>query len=257
MTSRRCALLLALANVACQSGDDVSASSTSTTSASEATDTGATTSTTTASAESSTTGTPATSDDTPPTTDAPATTGDASGASSSTGEAATCELAGVYDCCCFSVTGAEGHGVLSVACPNPGSLCEPPQATCPEGQTDCPATDLTITSGESITCVLEALAAATPGVVSWNITSENGLNGSSHSLFIQEDGSVISSSYEYKELAYTYTPVERRALQAGDFFTDCAAAATETERFDCLRQAATGEASETCLDGFSGNAGER
>jgi hypothetical protein len=190
---------------------------------------------------------------TAPTTGATATTDDPTG-SSSTGPGATCDFPGVFDCCCFSVEGDPGQGVLGVSCPDAGKLCDAPQATCPEGQTDCDLAALKITSAEGLECALQALAAGTPGAISWGIASENGLNGSNHTLFIQEDGSVIVSDYEYKELDYTYKAVERHTRQAAAFFTDCVAK-PDPERFDCLRQAATGEPTETCLDGFSGNAG--
>ena len=199
--------------------------------------------------------TAATTQDTAPTTGEPATTDGPASSSSDTGEGATCDLPGVFDCCCFDVAGEEGHGILSISCPNPGKLCESPQATCPEGQTDCGADVLKVVSVDGLECVLEALAAGTPGAVSWGITAENGLNGSNYTLFIQEDGSVLATGYEYKELEYTYTAVERRARQADSYFTDCAAAATDVERFECLRLATTGEATETCIAGFSGTAG--
>ncbi|HEY0139061.1 MAG TPA: hypothetical protein VGB85_33470 [Nannocystis sp.] len=191
---------------------------------------------------------------TTPTTGETATTGEPAG-STSTGEGATCDFPGVYDCCCFSVEGDPGKGILSISCPDPGILCDVPQATCPEGQTDCDLAALKITSAEGLECALQALAAGTPGAISWGISSENGLNGGNHTLFVQEDGSVIVSGYEYKELDYTYTAVERRAKQDAAFFTGCVAK-PDPERFECLRQAATGEPTETCLDGFSGNAGQ-
>jgi hypothetical protein len=261
MLSCRCApLLLALVvslPVACSSSEfeDGGGETKTATSSSGGTDgTGASEPTTSDDAGTS----PATSnasDMTAPTTGETATTGEPAG-SSSTGEGATCEFAGVYDCCCFSVEGDPGKGIVSISCPNPGMLCEAPQATCPEGQTDCDAATLTVVSAEGLECVLQALAAGTPGAVSWGVTAENGLNGSNHTLFIQEDGTVLASSYEYKELAYTYTAVERRARQTEAFFTDCIAKATDVERFDCLRQATMGDATETCVDGFSGMAGE-
>jgi len=261
---RRALLVLAfvapLLSMACSSSDDETATAASTTAATGTSDPPGTTSEPagTTSGTAGTTGpgtTAATTQDTAPTTGESATTDGPSGSSSDTGEGAACDLSGVYDCCCFSVAGEEGHGILSISCPDPGKLCEAPQATCPEGQTDCGADVLKVASVEGLECALVALAAGTPGAVSWGITAENGLNGSNHTLFIQEDGSVIASGYAYQELEYTYTDVDRRARQADSFFTDCVAAATDVERFDCLRQATTGEATQTCIAGFSGSAG--
>lgn len=257
---RRAPLLLALVvplvTTACSSSEDDTATATTTpATTSSATATSEPAGTTSATATTGPGTTTATTTATAPTTGESATTDDPAGSSSDTGDGAACDLPGVFDCCCFNVAGDDGHGILSISCPNPGKLCEAPQATCPAGQTDCGADALKITSAEGLECVLEALAAGTPGVVSWGISSENGLNGSNHTLFIQEDGSVIASGYAYQELEYTYTDVDRRARQADSFFTDCVAAATDVERFDCLRQATTGEATQTCIAGFSGSAG--
>ena len=260
---RRAPLLLAfvapLLSIACSSSEDDETASTTAAATSSATGTGDAPDTTTAPAGTTSGGTgpdttAATTHDTGPTTGEPTTDGPA-GSSSDTGQGAACDLSGVFDCCCFDVAGEEGHGILSISCPDPGKLCEAPQATCPEGQTDCGADVLEISSVEGLECVLQALAAGTPGAVSWGIAAENGLNGSNYTLFIQEDGSVLATGYEYKELEYTYTAVERRARQADSYFTDCAAAATDVERFECLRLATTGEATETCIAGFSGTAG--
>lgn len=267
LPDRRAPLLLALVApllaIACSSSEDDETASTTAAATSSATGTSDAPATTSASAgtTSGTAGgtgpntTAATTDDTAPTTGESATTDGPAGSSSDTGEGAACDLPGVFDCCCFDVAGEQGHGILSISCPDPGKLCEAPQATCPEGQTDCGADVLEISSVEGLECVLAALAAGTPGAVSWGITAENGLNGSNYTLFIQEDGSVLATGYEYKELEYTYTAVERRARQVDSYFTDCAAAATDVERFDCLRKATTGEATETCIAGFSGSAG--
>ena len=160
---------------------------------------------------------------TSPTTGESTTTDEPASTSSSTGEGATCDLPGVFDCCCFNVAGDAGHEILSISCTDPGKLCEAPQATCPEGQTDCALGELTVTSVEGLECVLQALADGTPGAVSWGVTSENGLNGANNTMFIQKDGTVIASGYEYKETAYTYSAVDRRAKQDAAFFTDCIA----------------------------------
>jgi len=260
LSYRRAPLLLALVvplvTTACSSSEDDTATATTTpATTSSATATSEPAGTTSGTATTGPGTTTATTTATAPTTGESATTDDPAGSSSDTGDGAACDLPGVFDCCCFNVAGDDGHGILSIACPNPGKLCDAPQATCPAGQTDCGADALKINSAEGLECVLEALAAGTPGVVSWGISSENGLNGSNHTLFIQEDGSVIASGYAYQELEYTYTDVDRRARQADSFFTDCVAAATDVERFDCLRQATTGEATQTCIAGFSGSAG--
>ncbi len=259
---RRAPLLLALvvplATTACSSSEDDTATTAAASSSSATGDAPDTTSEPASTGDAATTTDPGTTtagtSATAPTTGESATTDEPGGSSSDTGEGATCDLAGVFDCCCFNVAGDEGHGILSISCPDMGKLCEAPQATCPEGQTECGADALKVTSAEGLECVLQALAAGTPGAVSWGVASENGLNGSNHTLFIQEDGSVIASGYEYKELEYTYTDVDRRARQADSFFADCAAAATDVERFDCLHQATTGEATQTCIAGFSGSA---
>lgn len=263
---RRAPLLLALGvSAACSSSENQNKMTSSASSSSAGTTDGPGDSTgsepatsddagTTAGTTASTTaGTSNATNTTAPTTGETATAGDPAG-DSSTGDGAACDFPGVYDCCCFSVEGDPGHGVLGIACPAPGKLCDAPQATCPEGQTTCDAATLTVTSPEGLECVLQALAAGTPGAISWGISSENGLNGSNHTLFIQEDGSVLLSGYEYKELDYTYTAVDRRTKQAGTFFTDCVGK-PDPERFDCLLQATMGDPTETCVDGFSGNAG--
>lgn len=181
--------------------------------------------------------------------------GDGDSASSSAGEPA-CGAGGVDDCCCFAVEGDAGHGVLGIACTAGESACEGLQATCPEDQVDCAAADLTVVNPESLECALAALEAGTPGSISWSVTSENGLGGRSVSLFVQGDRSAFFSGYDYKELEYTYTAVDRRTLQDAGFFSDCAAAG-DGERFDCVRQAVGERAAETCLDSFSGSAGRR
>lgn len=260
LSRRRAPLLLALVvsvSGACSSSEnqeDDSASANTSASAGTTDGTGTTSEPATSEDASTTTATTSnTTATTTPTTGETATTGEPAG-DSSTGEGATCDFPGVYDCCCFSVEGEPGHGVLGIACPDPGKLCDAPQATCPEGQTTCDAAALTVTSPEGLECALQALAAGTPGAISWGIASENGLNGSNYTLFIQEDGSVLASGYEYKELDYTYTAVDRRTKQAESLFTDCVAK-PDPERFDCLLQATVGDPTETCLDGFSGNAG--
>jgi hypothetical protein len=191
-----------------------------------------------------------------PTSDAPTSTS-TPGDDTSTGSAPACGAGGVDDCCCFTVEGDAGHGILSVGCTAAESACEGLSATCPGSQVDCAAADLVITNPESLECALTALADGTVGPISWSVTSEDGLGGRSVTVFVQSDRSAFYSGYDYKELEYTYTAVDRRMLQDPGFFSDCAAAPGDGERFDCLRQAVGADATETCVDGFSGSAGRR
>ena len=239
--------------LACQSGDDGSGDDTIVT-----TDDGATAATTRSTDGTGSTGQPTTTEadtDEPTGADTSATTSDTSG--SSTGDEPVCGAGGVDDCCCFGVEGDAGHGVLSISCQAADSGCEAPQATCPADQVSCAPAELTVTSVEGLDCILAGLGAGTPGRYSWDITSEDGLSGSSHTLYVVADRGAFVSGYEYHELAYSYTAVDRRTLAEAAFFSDCAAAPTDGERFDCLRQATAGEAAETCLEGFEGTAGRR
>lgn len=191
-----------------------------------------------------------------PTAGEPTSTSVGDDTSSSGGEP-VCGAGGVDDCCCFTVEGDAGHGILSIGCTAAESACEGLQATCPGDQVDCAAADLVITNPDGLACALTALADATPGPISWSVNSQDGLGGRSVTVFVQGDRSAFVSGYDYKELEYTYTAVDRRMLQEPGFFTDCAAAPTDGERFDCLRQAVGAEAEQTCLEGFSGTAGRR
>lgn len=193
-----------------------------------------------------------------PTTSSDPTTSATSGgdATSSSGEPA-CDAGGVDDCCCFSIEGEPGHGVLSIGCTAGESVCEAPQASCPGGQVDCAAADLTIVNPAGLTCALAALEAGTPGPISWATLSEDGLGGRIVTLFVQAGRSAFSSDYRYQELEYTYSDVDRRTLKDAGFFSDCVAAPDDRERFDCLRRAVGEQAEQTCLDGFSGSAGRR
>lgn len=254
MLSPRVALLPLALSLACSPADDgadAGSSATSTADSEPQTSDDPTTSTATTSAST-------TNDDDatagPPTSDGPSTS--TPGDDTSTGGEPVCGAGGVDDCCCFTVEGDAGHGILSVGCTAAESACEGLDATCPGSQVDCAAADLVITNPESLECALTALADGTPGPISWNVTSEDGLGGRSVTIFVQSDRSAFNSGYDYKELEYTYTAVERRMLNDPGFFSDCAAA-SDGERFDCVRQALGAEAQETCVDGFSGTAGRR
>lgn len=245
-------LVCSLGLLACQSGDDGNGDDTIVT-----TDDGATAATTRSTDGTSSTGVPTTTEaDTDEPTGA-ITSSTTSADGSSTGDEPVCGAGGVDDCCCFSVEGDAGHGVLSISCQAADSGCEAPQATCPGDQVSCAPAELTVTSVEGLDCILAGLGAGTPGRYSWDITSEDGLSGGSHTLYIAADRNAFVSSYEYHELAYSYTAVDRRTLADAAFFSDCAAAPTDGERFDCLRQATAGDAAETCLEGFDGTAGRR
>ncbi len=242
-------LVYVLGLLACPSGGDTD------TTAPETSTTDANPNTSTTSTGGVTTG-----PDTPTTSDASEDSEDSGHQgheSSSTGSEPVCGAGGVDSCCCFSVQGEVGHGVVSISCEAADSGCEAPQATCPEDQVTCTGADLTVTSVEGLDCLLKGLGAGTPGRYSWDITSGDGLAGSSHSLYVRDDGTAFVSSYEYHELEYSYTAVERRTLADSGFFKDCAAAPTPGEQFECLAQATAGEAAETCLEGFSGTAGRR
>ena len=84
-----------------------------------------------------------------------------------------------------------------------------------------------------------------------------GLPGSSHTLFVQADGTVFVSSYTYDDVGYAYTAVERRALQPAAFFGDCAAQDAEADRFDCRRPAPPAAPREPCAAGSEGTTGRR
>lgn len=187
--------------------------------------------------------------------DATGTTADAN-ADTSTG-APACGAGGIDDCCCFGVEGQPGHEILAIGCVGDAAACAAPQATCPEDQVECGAAELEVTSADGLDCVLEALAQRQPGVVSWGIGGAGGLTGSSHTLFVQADGTAFVSSYTYDDVGYAYTAVERRALQPAAFFGDCAAQDAEADRFDCLQHATADAATETCVDGFEGTIGRR
>ena len=236
--------VLALALAACQS--DMTATDTAATVTAAGTTDAATGST----AAALPTPTSTTTTTTHSTSDGPdASTGDAS-----TG-AAACGAGGVDACCCFSVAGEPDHPVLSVACVADDAPCDAPQATCPEDQVECDAGDLQVTSAAGLDCVLQALADREGGAVSWAIDGAGGLTGSSHTLFVQTDGTAFASSYIYDDAGYSYTGVERRALQPAAYFSDCVAAPSDGERFACLQHATVGAATETCVDGFTGAIG--
>ena len=247
-------LLLTLACSSSENGTDDSAAASTGAAASTQPDETATTADASASTDEPTS-TTTTSTSNEPTTTTADDAGEGDDVSSSAGEPA-CGAGGVDDCCCFAVEGDAGHGILSIACTAGESTCEGLQATCPGDQVDCPAADLTVVNPEALECALAALEAGTPGSISWSVSSEDGLGGRSVTLFVQGDRSAFFSGYDYKELEYTYTAVDRRTLQDAGFFSDCAAAG-EGERFDCVRQAVGERAAETCLDSFSGTAGRR
>lgn len=180
------------------------------------------------------------------------TTGSGTAPDSTT--AAACGAAGIDDCCCFEVGGDAEHPLLEIACLAGDVACESPQALCPEAQTQCDVADLQVTSAEGLECILNRLASGEPGLVTWGVAASNGISGSSHSLFVQADGTAFVSTYAYDDVSYTYGAVERRSLQPASFFTDCVAK-PDPERFDCLEQATLGAATETCVDGFMGAIG--
>lgn len=180
------------------------------------------------------------------------TTGSETAAGSTT--AAACGAGGIDDCCCFEVDGDADHPILGIACMAGDAPCEAPQALCPDAQTQCGAAELQVTSAEGLECILNRLASGEAGLVTWGVAAGNGIAGSSHSLFVQADGTAFVSTYAYDDVSYTYGAVERRALQAASFFTDCAAK-PDNERFDCLEQATKGDATETCVAGFMGAIG--
>ena len=189
------------------------------------------------------------------------TTTDPTGAPTSGGDtvddgttAAACGAGGIDDCCCFEVRGAADHPILSIVCVAGETPCMAPQAQCPDAQTQCGVADLTVTSAEGLDCALAALASGKPGLVSWGITASDGIHGSTHNLFMQPGGAAFVSTYTYDDMNYTYSAVERRALQPASFFTDCLAKA-DNARFDCLESASVGPATETCVDGFKGAIG--
>ena len=168
--------------------------------------------------------------------------------------AAACGAGGIDDCCCFEVDGDADHPILGIACMAGDAPCEAPQALCPDAQTQCAVADLQVTSAEGLECILERLASGEAGLFTWGVAAENGISGSSHNLFVQADGTAFVSTYAYDDVSYIYGAVERRALQAASFFSDCVAKA-DNERFDCLEQATLGAATETCVDGFMGAIG--
>lgn len=168
--------------------------------------------------------------------------------------AAACGAAGIDDCCCFEVSGAAEQPILGIVCMAEDAPCTAPQALCPDAQTQCEVADLQVTSAEGLDCALEALASGKPGLVSWGVSASDGIHGSAHNLFVQPDGSAFVSTYAYDDVNYTYSAVERRALQPASFFSDCAAK-PDNERFACLEQATLGAAIETCVDGFKGAIG--
>ncbi len=203
-----------------------------------------------ASTSTSSTGASASSTTTDPTS-APTSGGDTVGEGTT---AAACGSGGIDDCCCFEVSGAADHPILGIVCVAEQTPCTAPQAQCPDAQTQCGVADLMVTSAEGLDCALEALASGKPGLVSWGITAGDGIHGSTHNLFVQPGGAAFVSTYAYDDMNYTYSAVERRALQPASFFTDCLAKA-DNERFDCLEQATAGAATETCVDGFKGAIG--
>jgi len=168
--------------------------------------------------------------------------------------AAACGAAGIDDCCCFAVSGDADHPILGIVCMAEEATCGAPQALCPDAQTKCQGADLQVTSAEGLDCALAALASGKPGLVSWGVSASDGIHGSVHNLFVQADGSAFVSTYAYDDVSYIYSAVERRALQAPSFFSDCAAK-PDNERFDCLEQATLGAATETCVAGFEGAIG--
>jgi hypothetical protein len=183
------------------------------------------------------------------TTVASPTTGSVTAADSTT--AGACGAGGIDDCCCFDVSDDPDHPTLGVVCMANNSPCEAPQARCPAAQTACDVADLEVTSAEGLECILDALAGGEPAVVTWGVAASDGISGSSHTLFVQADGTAFASSYTYNDVSYTYGAVERRALQPASFFSGCVAL-PDTERFDCLERATLGAATETCVDGFMG-----
>lgn len=189
-------------------------------------------------------------------TSLPSTGGGATTTDSATGSttAAACGAGSIDDCCCFEVSGDPEHPILGISCVADDALCAAPQALCPDAQTQCEVADLMITSPEGLECALEALASGKPGLVSWGVAAQDGIHGSAHNLFVQTDGTAFVSTYAYDDVNYTYSPVERRALQPASFFTDCLGG-SDSERFACLESATTGAATETCVDGFAGAIG--
>jgi hypothetical protein len=232
------ALACVLTLSACSSSADPTTDPSSTSAASSSSSSSSSSTSTSTTTDPTTTGT---------TTNTPTDPG-------TTGEPA-CGAAGVDGCCCFSVEGDPGHGVVAIQCPATAPLCPAPVATCPGGQTDCGPDELVVTSLEGLDCVLMALADGSPGPLAWSITAEEGQAGSGHNLFVQADRTAFTYSYDYQELDYGYTAIDRLALAEPAFFADCAAAATPGERFDCLRRATVGDPIETCQDAFTGSGG--
>lgn len=182
----------------------------------------------------------------------PSTSGGEAATGSTT--AAACGSGSIDDCCCFEVSGAPEQPILGIACVAEDALCMAPQALCPDAQTQCEVADLMVSSPEGLECALEALASGKPGLVSWGISASDGIHGSAHNLFVQADRTAFVSTYAYDDVNYTYSAVERRALQPASFFMDCLGQA-DSERFACLEQATAGAATETCVDGFAGALG--
>ena len=71
---------------------------------------------------------------------------------------------------------------------------------------DCAAAELTVVNPEALECALAALAAGTPGPLSWSVSSGDGLGGRSVTLFAQPGRSAFYSGYDYAELEYPTAP---------------------------------------------------
>lgn len=186
--------------------------------------------------------------------DDPATTAGATGTDTEPAEVCGDEPL-VDGCCCFTVTGEDGHGVLGVTCPATPALCEAPQATCPEDQTDCGTDALMPTDPANLDCALQALSTGAAGLVQWGVSSEDGLGGATGYIYLLGDGTALVYSYDFYDAEYSYADVARVQLQDAAYFDDCAGA-SDPERFECVRKATVGEPLELCVPGFMGTIGE-
>lgn len=169
-------------------------------------------------------------------------------AGTSSGPSEACPAHPVTDaCCCFAVR-VDSWTTESVC--GIHELCPTIELDCPEPYLDCDPGLLTIADEAPLDCALAALADGTLGRVSWKITGGRGFAVTDVSLDLVGDGTVFRQASEHEDYAAEVHDVTRHPLPPPAYFADCLASPSWLSRFQCVQQATSCAALETCLKGF-------
>jgi hypothetical protein len=148
-------------------------------------------------------------------------------------------------CCCF--TDDNGHQEV---CPVT-ELCGVVEILCLDDEMapECPSGMVEVADETELTCALTALANGANGVLRFKIDSkvDAGYWGQEWALYLQGNDTAYVRTYKYLDLSGTYEPLGLRMLNAMSSFGKCMSEDAAT-RIGCLRNAASGEISEQCLD---------